>query len=370
MENKEQQANTISEDISTGAGEATFKGALQRLKEAWPLAAIALFLLIYSYHKGLQGEPTTTNTPQFGQITTGPGKGTWSSSPNVRLPDMQTLAVSPELTRAFAASANGTMFFTNDGGYRWDLAGRLPISTDSFETVTAAGYTPDGREYVAIGVEESSRTAIYENIGNGQWEVTLQGDFGGVAGASHDGSVLVGGGGLLILREGAEWKIKKIRGAEELTLFSVSRENEKILAVGDKGFVALSRDGGTNWSTTSLGDQPFYACAISNSNFVAGGSAGGLWIKKNSEAFARVKGLDKGISIFALNLSPGVALAGGEAKDGSPIVLTSTDGLSWTMEPIKSVVQGRVVSISRLHSGWIAASLDGHIIKREQRENG
>jgi photosystem II stability/assembly factor-like uncharacterized protein len=369
------QVKTTPQESSTSTPsieEATnpyFDGVLTRVREAWPLLAIGILLLLYSYRTGFfrtHNDAAVDPPVEAAQVETGSIGGRWSSLQGSPLPDLKALAVSSDGDRAFAATDSGKLIFSGDGGINWMVSTSTPLSQDSPEVINACGYTNDGREFIATGVDESARTSIYEHKGSGEWSLALEGDYGGVAGASSDGMVLVGGGGLIILRQGNEWKVKKIEGAEEKTLYAAARRGSRIVVAGDEGFISLSEDGGSTWSNIQKGKDPFYAAGITEKGIIVGGNKGSLWIEEHDGKVAKVENLDRGITIFAISVEGEVIHAGGETENGAPVMLVSKDGgKKWKLEAVAEEAQSRVVAIRKSSEGWLAATIDGHLLRRE-----
>jgi photosystem II stability/assembly factor-like uncharacterized protein len=274
--------------------------------------------------------------------------------------DLQAVSFTSDGKNGATVSLDGVVTCTRDGGREWKTYFRAPLADGEIATAVIANSS--GGVVVGAGVDESKHTAFYESDEHGQWRVT-SGEYGGIAGGSSDGTVLVGGGGLIAIRSGSGWKIKKIAQSKEITLYGAARDGKRITVVGDYGFVAESNDGGENWAAEVVGSSPLYSVVITgNKRVIAGGAHGKLWAKSGN-SWGEIKGLDGGITIYALLSYGGEIIAAGSTSKDDPIILSSVDGKRWKIEN-SGPVSGRITGLAAAESGVFAVTSDSQLIRR------
>ncbi len=303
------------------------------------------------------------------------GSVVWMPVPGAAAPDLMALSFSTQGDIGAAVSSEGILLVTRDGGLNWQTAGQAPLGDGEMATCVVA--RPGGRVFVGAGVDESKFTAFYDLDGAGNWRVR-SGDYGGVIGSSDDGSLLVGGGGLVARAQGDDWTLSELPPCGQVMLYGAARDGHTLLIAGDFGLLARSSDGGRTWncSTLRIGQQvaPLYAVALAGENAVAGGARGTLWhLRSAEERWEQVEGLSAGMAVFAAQLDDGGTMgfaAGGDEMGGTPFILSTSDGgVNWQAEVIREA-GGRVVGLARGRAGLFAATLDGRIlVRRESNSN-
>jgi photosystem II stability/assembly factor-like uncharacterized protein len=300
--------------------------------------------------------------PKGGRVSVLPGPGFWTPVTDVRLPDSQALAFAPDRGTGFLLASDGTRVVTSDGGGDWTADPASPVTEENFDRTTTGGFTPDGRPFLATGLDESVATSIYERRADG-WKTTFAGDYGGLVGASADGSVLVGGAGLVVLREGDGWTPRRIEQAERLTLYAAARDGARIVVVGEYGVLLESRDAGRTWARRQIGTAPLYAVALVGDVLLVGG-ADGSFHRDAGDGFGPVTGLDRGVTVTALASDGRLAVAGGQLAGGGAVVFSSSDaGVTWHLE--SSAASGRIVAVAFGARGPFAAALTGELLFRQ-----
>lgn len=295
----------------------------------------------------------------------------WQPVAGVELPDITAMAFDKSGIYGVAASSEGMLIATKDGGRTWQPAGQAPLGDG--EMVTAMGVIDTGEVIVAAGVDESAWTAIYHKKLNGEWE-RITGQLGGIGSACIDGEIFVGGNGLIARYQGQQWSFSKMPGGGVGMLYGIARYEMNLIAAGDKGQIFLSVDNGSSW-TNSLVDtesksssRPLYAAAISEQLSLVGGSAGSFWYRSGNDSWKEIKGLSDQLSIFALYLSSDASeifAAGGADSGGSPFIICSLNGgRNWQFEAVGLKSKGRIVAIARGNTEWFAATLGGRILMR------
>jgi photosystem II stability/assembly factor-like uncharacterized protein len=299
--------------------------------------------------------------PKGGRVSVLPGPGFWTPVKDVRLPDGQALVFAPDRHAGFFVAADGTRVVTADGGDAWSAAPEPLFSEADPELVTAAGYLGVA-PFVAVGVDQSPFTAIYAPAAPGTWKAVFQGDYGGLVGASADGSVLVGGAGLVLLCESDDWTPRRIEQAERLTLYAAARDRDHIIVGGEYGVLLESRDAGRTWARRQVGTAPLYAVALVGDVLLVGG-ADGSFHRDAGDGFGPVTGLDRGVTLTALASDGRLAVAGGQLASGGAVVFSSPDaGVTWHLE--SSAASGRIVAVAFGARGPFAATLTGELLFR------
>ncbi|MBL8029287.1 MAG: hypothetical protein JNL74_22890 [Fibrobacteres bacterium] len=168
-------------------------------------------------------------------------------------------------------------------------------------------------------------------------------------------------------------------------LHSITYGNKRFIAVGDSGIVAFSIDGKT-WLHTFAGiSTRLNSVTFGNNMFVAVGDSGMilksidgvLWNREVSNTLTRLNSVTYGNKIF-------VAVGGWD-----PIVITSADGVSWTMSnivPSSECCGLRFTSVTYANDrfilvggggtpsfghrfGFVYTSMDGNVWKQKQWYN-
>ncbi|MGH9914534.1 MAG: WD40/YVTN/BNR-like repeat-containing protein, partial [Pyrinomonadaceae bacterium] len=209
---------------------------------------------------------------------------------------------------------------------------------------------------------------------NGQWK-EHRGKYGGVGGSSEDGKIFVGGGGLVGIANGGEWKISKLPLCGELMLYTAATSSDRIFVAGDFGFVGTSVDFGQTWKCNQVKKDntlvAIYGLAVRKDVVLAGGGQGALWWSTTAAMdWQRIDGLSKDMAVFAVYLSDDAMTAfagGGDEAGSSPFVISTINGgADWSSEVLSSA-HGRVISFARGQGGLLfAATLDGHILIRHE----
>jgi photosystem II stability/assembly factor-like uncharacterized protein len=278
------------------------------------------------------------------------------------LPDSQALAFAPDRQAGLFVAADGGRLVTADGGHTWSATPEPLFSEADPELVTAAGYLA-AAPFVAVGVDQSPFTSIYAPDAAGDWKTAFEGQYGGLAGASADGSVLVGGAGLVVLREGDGWTPRRIDQAKNLTLYAAARAGARIVVVGEYGIVCESADAGRTWARRQVGTAPLYAVALVGDVLLVGGADGSLH-RDAGDGFGPVTGLDRGMTVTALASDGRLAVAGGQLAGGGAVVFSSSDaGVTWHLE--SSAASGRIVAVAFGARGPFAAALTGELLFRQ-----
>ncbi|MDQ3256676.1 MAG: hypothetical protein M3R15_22765 [Acidobacteriota bacterium] len=348
----------------------------QRAREGLPVLWMAMMILAVLWWRGLPHESATMPAAS-GAVETQPGCGTWRGVTQTETADLVAVAFAADGRRGVAMDSAAHVLETIDGGRSWTLSvGPILVEDEIPATILYADAPTGGRLVIGTGVDASRSTALYERDG-AEWK-KIAGEWGGVAGGSADGTVLVGGGGMIALREPVgRWEFRQLETAREITLYAASRRGEEIIVVGDYGFVGWSFDGGRNWEAERVGEAALYGVAHSSSGAVVGG-AGGLW-SVHSGVWTRIADLEAGTRINALCAThSGVIYAGGETSSGAPVVLAShDDGRKWRMEAVApSGTQsgltevgdhaGGIVALGGTDTEVIAATRRGMLLKRSQ----
>jgi photosystem II stability/assembly factor-like uncharacterized protein len=301
-------------------------------------------------------------TPKGGVISILPGPGFWIPVSGVRLPDAQALAFTADRQAGLVVAADGARLLTSDGGASWTAQPAPLFSEADPELVTAVGYC-GAAPFVAVGVDQSVFTAIYAPDAAGDWKPAFQGDYGGLTRASADGSVLVGGAGLVVLRDGDGWTPRRIDQAQSLTLYAAARDAARIVCVGEYGAVFESRDAGQSWTHRQAGADTLYAAAFVGDALIVGGADGAFW-RDAGDGFAPVTGLDRGVTLTALAADGRLALAGGQLTSGAAVILSSADGgVTWHLET--SAASERITTIAFGARGPFAVALTGELLLRQ-----
>jgi photosystem II stability/assembly factor-like uncharacterized protein len=300
--------------------------------------------------------------PKGGVISVLPGGGAWIPVKSVRLPDSQALAFASDRQAGFCVAADGRRLVTADGGHTWSATPEPLFSEADPELVTAAGYLA-AAPFVAVGVDQSSVTAIHAPDAAGDWKTAFEGQYGGLAGASADGTVLVGGGGLVVLRVGDAWTPRRIDHANRLTLYAAARDGARIVVVGEYGIVCESADAGQTWTQRQAGAAALYAVALVGQTVIVAG-ADGSFHRDAGQGFGPITGLDRGVTLTALASDGRLAVAGGQLASGAAVVFSSPDaGVTWHLE--SSAASGRLVGIAFGARGPFAAALTGELYLRQ-----
>ncbi|MBA3443216.1 MAG: hypothetical protein H0T92_25505 [Pyrinomonadaceae bacterium] len=339
----------------------------QRWLKSWPLAVGALVLSVWVFGPRLFKHP---ERPPLQVEETVDRQAKWEAVEQPVVPDLVWLDLNDDGTRGVAVASNGTLLTSADAGASWRIVRSPPIEASEIPSV--AVFAGEGI-VVGCGTDESRYTTVYEWSDTGLWS-KVEGVFGGVAGASSDGSVLVGGGGMVALRQGVHrWKFSSIKEAGELTLYGASREGKQIVVVGDYGFIGTSEDEGRTWKTEYAGEAALYGVTTRGVETALAVGAGGLYERIRGKSRWQITGREAGSpdALTGIVSTRQVVYAIGERK-GEPLLLKSTNGgQSWerelTGEPYDYTPRtedDRLVAIAAANDVIVTATATGKIYRR------
>lgn len=340
----------------------------QRWLKSWPLAVGALVMSAWVFGPLLFERP---ETPPAHVSEESDRRGKWEAVRQPPVPDLVWLDLNDDGTRGVAVASNGMLLTSSDGGASWRLVEGPPV--EAGETPNVAVFAGESI-VVGCGTDESRHTTVYEWSDAGVWG-KVEGAFGGVAGASSDGSVLVGGGGMVAIRRGAnDWDFASVEGAEGLTLYGASRAGKQIVVVGDRGFVGVSEDGGRTWKAEGGGEAALYGVTTRRADDVLAVGAGGVYERTEGQSRWQVIDASAG-SPDALTgvVSTGRAVYAAGERAGAPLLLKSTNGArGWGREMIGDsddyyvprAEDDRLVAIAAANDVIVTATAAGKIFRR------
>ncbi len=359
----EDEAKVNPEQPDVGLGEQL----KQRWLASWPLAVGALVLSVWVFGPRLFEHP---ETPPMQVEETSDRHAKWEAVKQPFVPDLTWLDLNDDGTRGVAVASNGTLLTSADGGASWRVVQGPPIGAGEMPSVAVfAGESI----VVGCGTDESRYTTLYEWSDAGMWG-KVEGVFGGVAGASSDGSVLVGGGGMVALRQGVHrWKFSSIKEAGELTLYGASREGKQIVVVGDYGFIGTSEDEGRTWKTEYAGEAALYGVTTRGVETALAVGAGGVYERTRGKSRWQITGREAGRpdALTGIVSTRQVVYVTGERK-GEPLLLKSTKGgQGWERELVGETYDyrprtedDRLVAIAAANDVIVTATATGKIYRR------
>lgn len=299
-------------------------------------------------------------------------QGSWEKVAGAVLPDIAAIGFDDAGQIGAAASSEGDLILSRDGGASWNKLGRAPLIPG--EIVGALSISADGSVCLGTGVDGSAYTALH-TLTNGKWQ-TSTGDYGGIAGGN--GRFFVGGNMLVLRANGSEWKIRRLPVYGAGMLYATTQVGDHVIVVGDHGLIIESQDGGDSWFGERLSEKeseefkdgvPFYGVAMAGGTTLVGGANGYLWQRIN-ENWVRIKGLEAERSIFGMYLANSMVgfIAGGSNSGGEPFIYSTINGgTSWRKELLPQL-KGRIIGLARGGNGLFAATIDGQVLVRRTEE--
>ncbi len=359
----EDEAKVNPEQPDVGLGEQL----KQRWLASWPLAVGALVLSVWVFGPRLFEHP---ETPPMQVEETSDRHAKWEAVKQPVVPDLMSLDLNDDGTRGVAVASAGTLLTSADAGASWRIVRSPPIEASEIPSV--AVFAGEGI-VVGCGTDESRYTTVYEWSDTGLWS-KVEGVFGGVAGASSDGSVLVGGGGMVALRQGVHrWKFSSIKEAQELTLYGASREGKQIVVVGDYGFIGTSEDEGRTWKTEYAGEAALYGVTTHNADEALAVGAGGVYERTKGTSRWQITGREDGSpdALTGIVSTRQVVYATGE-RIGEPLLLMlDTELQKWervligeTYDYTPRTEDDRLVGIAAANDVIVTATATGKIYRR------
>ncbi len=358
----EDEAKVNPEQPDVGLGEQL----KQRWLASWPLAVGALVLSVWVFGPRLFEHP---ETPPMQVEETSDRHAKWEAVKQPFVPDLTWLDLNDDGTRGVAVASNGTLLTSADGGASWRVVQGPPIGAGEMPSVAVfAGESI----VVGCGTDESRYTTLYEWSDAGMWG-KVEGVFGGVAGASSDGSVLVGGGGMVAVRQNVNrWKFSSIKEAEQLTLYGASRAGKRIIVVGDYGFIGTSEDEGRTWKTEYAGERALYGVTTHNADDALAVGAGGVFERIRSKSRWQIVDMRSGGPDALTGIvSTGRAVYATGERSGEPLLLKATNNArGWERELIGGTYDytprteaDRLVVIAAANNVIITATATGKIFR-------
>ena len=331
----------------------------------------------------------------------------WAKVSGVVMPDI--IAVSFDKTGKYGAvvSLEGFLMKTNDGGNNWFEAGYIPLEDGDIPNAIAV--KEDGKLVIGIGVDESIYTAIYQETNNNNWKQIKCIDCGGIFAGSNDGSIFVGGGGLIVDQNNRINEVDEVNEVNEksnnkvkfsylpdwgkTTLYGVAKNSknnqvntsdnnnknqtkllnsEHILVVGESNLVAIS-DGNNRWNVISPPTGkilPFYAVAINSEKALVGGVNGSLWqFELNDNKWREIKGLKEQVSVLSILMAEDEMIVAGGELAGGAFIISSKGNDIWQYDLLPKGIS-KIVCLSITNKSILAATSDGYILKRTKSSVG
>lgn len=330
--------------------------------------AMILIALGIGFLNQLLSEPTNKQKEKVGRVVTDSTKA-WVKVNAPLLPDIAAFGFDNNEQFGLAISSDGNTILSTDGGNSWKQTQKMPLEG---EVVTSLAINESGKILVGTMVEDSNYTSLY-SFQNGKWfaDTGNTANYAGITSINGDGSWATGGGGVIYkVTDNAMLEPSQLpTWAENSTIYSLTSNpanKEKLLITGDYGLVAESIDNGQSWSLVSLKtDAPLYSNLLLENAAYIGGVENLFCFDGNS--WYRVKEIEARQSIFTIyqDKTTSEVFAGGGKIDGSsPLILSSTDNLTWHSELINKG-RSRVVSLARGKRGLFAATQLGEILLRQ-----
>ena len=325
----------------------------------------------------------------------------WTKVSGVVMPDIITMGFDKTGRYGAVVSLEGFLMKTNDGGNNWFEAGYIPLEDGDIPNAIAV--KADGKLVIGIGVDESAYTAIYQETDNSNWKQTKCVDCGGIFAGSSDGSMFVGGGGLIINQNDQSNQNNRINESNrnnqinvsylpdwgKTTLYGVAQnhsdnefsensqinnsinqnkvsDNNKILVVGESNLVAIS-ESDNKWNVISPPTGkilPFYAGAINSEKALVGGVNGSLWqFEFNSNKWRQIKGLKEQVSVLSMLIAENEMIVAGGELAGKAFIISSKGNDIWQYDLLPKGVS-KIVCLAITNKSILAATSDGYILKR------
>lgn len=297
------------------------------------------------------------------------------------------LVISLVWTGAFPVYAGST----DNGEASWENLGSLPGGKK------VNGVAIGSEILVAVGEEGTIVTAS----GPTSWAVRNSGVTGDLNSIIHKGAggefVAVGDNGILLTStDGVSWTPPN--GSFGINWNGVSYGDEKLVLVGDSGFIMMKNDNGTDWEivysdpTTNLN-----AVAYGNGTFVAVGDNGTVvisedgfnWTKVTRKTTENLKGISFGGGIFMAVGASGTIITSPDSKrgveqtldskvnlngvafgnsvfmaagDGGKVFSTSDLGKTWKLETTGATAKLNGIVFNPSQNRFMAAGESGEII--------
>jgi hypothetical protein len=254
-----------------------------------------------------------------------------------------------------AAGGIGGAVITSSDGVSWTAA-------TSGTTADLFACTVGGTTAVMTG----GNGAIITSTNATAWTNRNSGTSADLFAVAYNGSrfCAVGGGGTaLVSADGAVWSAAAVPSSEHL--YGICGKGDTLIAAGANGTIAVSANGLATWNLRASGLTRDFRCVVNSAaGIIAAGCAGIIVRGASSVAFTR-------IGAYAANDINGIATNGGTtgnafvAAGKQGLILTSTDGISWTQRTsgtkfdLTSVAfgSGRYVAVGQ--HGTLCTSADG-----------
>jgi len=314
----------------------------------------------------------------------------WAKVSGVVMPDIIAMGFDKTGRYGAVVSLEGFLMKTNDGGNNWFETGYIPLEDGDIPNAIAV--KEDGKLVIGIGVDESIYTAIYQETNSNNWKQIKCIDCGGIFAGSDDGSIFVGGGGLIV-DQSNEVKFSYLPDWGKTTLYGVAKNsknnqvnssdnknknqtkllnNEHILVVGESNLVAIS-DGNNRWNVISPPTGkilPFYAVAINSEKALVGGVNGSLWqFELNDNKWREIKGLKEQVSVLSMLMAEDEMIVAGGELAGGAFIISSKGNDIWQYDLLPKGIS-KIVCLSITNKSILAATSDGYILKRTKSSVG
>ena len=276
------------------------------------------------------------------RISTDHGR-TWEDSSNATRRTLNAIEFDKDCMVAIAAGDTGVVLVSTDGGSTWD-APETYTRNDFYDVALSA----DGRTAIAAGDKGLLRFSddggkTWENPGN----VTGQ-DVNGVAlNGDGDTAVAVGENNLIKVftreeqdskekwKEGEDWTDDSGKERDDFEAVALSSDGKSAVVVGDDGAILFSadvtaEDGGWDRKTGKKARSNFNDVAFSRKTAVAVGRRGVIWASTDGGKNWNFFDSKQGNTLEAVALSGDGKIAVAVGRDGT--VLVSEDhGRSWKL---------------------------------------
>ena len=246
----------------------------------------------------------------------------------------------------------GPCFIATSGdGVTWTQATGASAYADLFSIEY------DGTQFIAAGKTHSGSNAITTVSGNGaNWTDKPIGILPGLQAVASDGAKLVAmsGYGNIYLSADAGTSWGYCTGGSTQTLQDVAYNGSNLyVAVGLKGTIQTSPDG-RDWTIQTSGTaNDLNKVDYLDGQFIAVGKAGTIltspdgviWTAQTTGVTQELKGLTYGEGRYVVV---------GGSSDSSPVMLYSTDGVTWTSEDMTGIISRSFVSVAYGDGAFLA----------------
>lgn len=350
-------------------------GQNQQLQRLMFIAVVLVVLILGSKALRIYKQEDTSKQITISQTMS---DKMWVNVQGVVMPDIVSMGFDKTGQYGAVISSDGFLMKSKDGGNSWFEANKVPL--EDGDIPNAVSIRSDGSAVVAIGVDESAYTAIYEEKDNGNWKQTKCLDCGGIFAGSSDATVFAGGNGLIVNEKGSSWEFSHLPDWGQTTLYTVakSKSDGSLLVVGESNLVAIAEKA-KGWRVISPPTNsalPFYAGDINNQIALIGGVNGSLWkFDINANDWRPIKGLKDKLTVLSILITDKEAIvSGGElsGKNGFIIgteIATEKNNNIWKYNLLPKST-AKIVSLIATNSSILAATSDGHILKRTKNSLG